>query len=1437
MKKQIVAFMAMLAVLNVMSVARADTIDLISLVDLDRDVVSGTWELVNGELVLIESPPGRLSFPFLPPLEYDYTIEFTLSHNGDNTAQLVSRGDVPFTWSFPAGPGGGYRCRLEDINGHSVIGNPTLVMYDFLAGHRYTSTVRVRNDRVICEIDGEVLVEYETDYTDLSRNSKWYVPEELNIGLGGYGSVTTFHSATINTYASFFEDFEDGDVTSNPTWELTTNVGQGRVEPDPVRIDNLAYKGYGTPTGHRVLTSYLEQGIAWSGIDFSMEFLATEGWFSLDVSVGYGPKVTGAPDSYWIGVMVLHDDRNPGFVRLFIDESDSFDQILIPKSAFSYNRWYRIHCWHDNQSGLIRAELRTADTDELVAYNSRVPTLDYGTAPSIEWIKFGIEEQYWQFVDNITATGNAAERTLGVVYPSGGAILSAETTTEIAWESSGGIQEVVLEYSINNGVDWIVIDTVENTGSYQWQVPDVASEECLIRVSDPVNVNVNDTSDGTFTIVRGYYDVVPFPVCTAVGDQTRPDISGNIVVWQDGRNGNWDIYSYDLSTGQESIICSHPTAQSNPAVDGDTVVWCDYRPGDQERDIYGYTLSTGIEFPICTAVDEQDHPDIWGDVIVWSDDRAHNPIELGVWDIYGLRLSTGTEFPVCTAVDGQGEPATNGSIVVWHDLRSRNGNEQLGGEYRDIYGLDLRTGIEFPICTANMEQEAPTISGDIVVWMDTRNGEANRDIYGFDLSTYTEFPISTNKWTELYPAISGNFVVWQDNRNGNWDIFGYDLSTKTEFAIATGPYDQTHPAICGDTVVWEMNGDIYGARIGREEPVYFVDENLKVLVEETLGVIDPTPSHMLWLSSLYGSDINIEELTGLEYAKNITSITLHRNDIHDLTALAGLINLTHLNLYSNQIEDITPLAGLKNLTYLELEHNPISDIAPIAGLTKLTGIHLGETPISDISPLSNLTKLTYLRLGDNDISDISALSTLRNVREVFLYKNHIVDISALSGMPFLERLTIYNNQIVDLSPLRDLKNLSLLDVQNNHVVDVSPLISMTILTNMNLLENPLNCMAYCLFLPMIESSNPGVELIYDPVPDYCDCGDLLASVITVVSPGAGQRMIQGKTQLITWNINPEVPVDDVLIEFSSDNGQTWTATATVPNTGSYEWTVPTVDSDRCLIRISDAMNSMIYAVSDSVFSVFECYPPIPGDINGDCYVNLEDLAIIAMNWLKCGNPFDPFCKEDPRFVGQWNFNEEEGPTAYDVSGYANHGTLMNGPVWTDGILSFDGIDDYVEVPDSASLRFHKQLTVSAWVYLNGFSNWWTKIVIKPHTEYASPWEMFTLDMPRYGPYPRFIITDGIQGGSSARALDETVLLNMNQWYHIVGTYDGSTVSLYLDGQLVDSQPSNISIGHNAMPVCIGGRLGIESVDGFVDEVRIYNRALSESEIQGLYVNH
>ena len=82
--------------------------------------------------------------------------------------------------------------------------------------------------------------------------------------------------------------------------------------------------------------------------------------------------------------------------------------------------------------------------------------------------------------------------------------------------------------------------------------------------------------------------------------QEKPDIYGNIIVYQDNRNGNWDIYMYDLSIQTESQITNNPFSQEYPAIDGSRIVWQDSRNTNFDSglvtwDIYMYDLLTQTE--------------------------------------------------------------------------------------------------------------------------------------------------------------------------------------------------------------------------------------------------------------------------------------------------------------------------------------------------------------------------------------------------------------------------------------------------------------------------------------------------------------------------------------------------------------------------------------------------------------------------------------------------------------------------------------------------------------------------------------------------------------------------------------------------------------------------------------------------------------------------
>ena len=201
-------------------------------------------------------------------------------------------------------------------------------------------------------------------------------------------------------------------------------------------------------------------------------------------------------------------------------------------------------------------------------------------------------------------------------------------------------------------------------------------------------------------------------------------------------------------------------------------------------------------------------------------------------------------------------------------------------------------------------------------------------------------------------------------------------------------------------------------------PVTIPDANLRAAIAAALDKASGAPitkGEMTTLKGLEARHADIRDLTGLEFATNLTVLNLAFNNLTDISSLSGLTNLTVLTLDSNNLTDISSLSGLTDLTVLSLGGNSISDISSLSGLTNLTRLDLDHTSITGISALSGLTNLTWLDLGYNSITDISALSGLTNLRFLYLLFNNVTDVSALAGLINLTRLDLQGNPLSDSS--------------------------------------------------------------------------------------------------------------------------------------------------------------------------------------------------------------------------------------------------------------------------------------------------------------------------------------------------------------------------------------------------------------------------------------
>ena len=198
----------------------------------------------------------------------------------------------------------------------------------------------------------------------------------------------------------------------------------------------------------------------------------------------------------------------------------------------------------------------------------------------------------------------------------------------------------------------------------------------------------------------------------------------------------------------------------------------------------------------------------------------------------------------------------------------------------------------------------------------------------------------------------------------------------------------------------------------------------------------------------------------------------------------------------------------------------------------------------------------------------------------------------------------------------------------------------------------------------------------------------------------------------------------------------------------------------------------------------------------------------------------------PGLVAAYSFDEGSGTTVSDSSGNGNNGTVTN-TTWTStakygNALQFNGSNARVSIPDSASLHLTTAMTLEAWVNPSSVTNAWTDLIYKGNDNY------FLEATSDRGSVPAGGGTFGSTGGLVIGAAK----LAANTWSHVALTYDGATLALYLNGIQVSSQPQTGTLLTSTNPLQIGGdSIYGQYFSGTIDEVRIYNTALNQAQVQ------
>ncbi len=196
-------------------------------------------------------------------------------------------------------------------------------------------------------------------------------------------------------------------------------------------------------------------------------------------------------------------------------------------------------------------------------------------------------------------------------------------------------------------------------------------------------------------------------------------------------------------------------------------------------------------------------------------------------------------------------------------------------------------------------------------------------------------------------------------------------------------------------------------------------------------------------------------------------------------------------------------------------------------------------------------------------------------------------------------------------------------------------------------------------------------------------------------------------------------------------------------------------------------------------------------------------------------------------IGWWKFDETEGATAEDSSGNHHDGKLVGNAKWAQGrnggAIALDGKGSFVQIADKSAFDLGGEITIAGWVNIHSVSADWMAIVTKGD----SAWRLSTVARESHFHFSVNTPNEAFINGSTT--------FGFNEWHHVAAVYEGKTVRLYVDGKPDGESPWTGGIAKNDADVLIGENVEQPNrcFDGLIDDMRIYNYALSESEIKTL----